>query len=65
MGLSTDEGITRGELREELHAFEQRLDKRFDKRFQDINAALEKVNKALYLLLADRPPRLTLPLESV
>ena len=65
MGLSTDEGITRGELREELHAFEQRLDKRFDKRFKDINAALEKVNKALDLLLADRPPRLTLPLESV
>ena len=44
MGVSTDEGITRGELREELHAFEQRLDKRFndiDTRFDDINDALD------------------------
>ena len=67
MGLSTDEGISRGELREELHAFEQRLDKRldtrFDKgfndiinaldtRFNDINNALEIVTKALDVIQA-------------
>ena len=48
MGSSTDEGVSRGELREELQAFEQRL----DKRFKDINDALEKVDKALSVLLA-------------
>ena len=53
MGVSTDEGITRGELREELHALEQRLDTRFNARFNDINDALEKVNKALDVLLAN------------
>ena len=47
-------GITRGELREELHALEQRLDTRFNARFNDINDALEKVNKALDVLLAQR-----------
>ena len=47
MGFKTDEGISRGELREELQAFEQRLDTRLDKRFKDINDALEKVHKAL------------------
>ena len=48
MGISTDAGVSRGELREELQAFEWRL----DKRFKDINDALGKVNKALDVLLA-------------
>ena len=63
MGFSTDEGISRGELREELQAFEQRLDTRLDARFNDIdtrfsarfndiNNALETVNQALSAILA-------------
>ena len=54
MGLSTDEGISRGELQEELQAFEQRLDKRLDERFKDIDDALDTVNQALSVILAQR-----------
>ena len=42
MGLSTDEGVSRGELREELQAFEQRLDKRLDKRFDILEAKMDQ-----------------------
>ena len=67
MGLSTDKGLTRGELREELreelHAFEQRLDTRLDKRFDDFDTrfkdVMERIHKSLDVLLArvkDLPP---------
>ena len=52
-------GLSRGELREELHAFEQRLNKRFndiDTRFKDV---MERINKSLDVLLSrvkDLPP---------
>ena len=49
MGFSTDEGVSRGELREELHALEPLHDKEFDKRFKDV---MERINKSLDLLLA-------------
>ena len=49
-------GLSRGELREELQACEQRLDKRLDTRFdkllKDINDAFGKTNKALSVILA-------------
>ena len=56
MGVSTDKGITRGELREELHALEPLHDKEFDKWWNDI---MERIHKSLDVLLArvkDLPP---------